>query len=427
MKLNDMIFVIENRKGTVEANFLLTLDDTIEMLKQSGEYSMKETAAIFSELGRTMTEPDWAEVYLAGNKTLFMCYCRDESHLSAFLNKKFNDENVEDVRFDYERCSLECKEKIRLYGIAENGEKDKMVEHHYSHMEHQFKQGENLHNFNGKDYKVVELLSPRNLLLMDMSNGNFVVGLGTSLFMRQIKGDSEEPEIGIEWEHGVYLSSKPSRIDFQGIREDYGGTKMEKDREDIRLEQEDYFTQLHKLANNALCSEDIRELLSEIMRAEFCTDKMDKFHQNLSAGIYDDDSELKVFPVTVCKDMQSVLSVRGIDMEDIINKTSIISYKNNLAKLYKPTTVNSKIISVNKFLKWMGCDELKIKTKRIQTKSCLDNVITREYYLKLLDTAWKLNKKKIYYIMKTIAQTGIRVGELKYVTVEAIQVGITIV
>ena len=28
--------------------------------------------------------------------------------------------------------------------------------------------------------------------------------------------------------------------------------------------------------------------------------------------------------------------------------------------------------------------------------------------------------------MKTIAQTGIRVGELKYVTVEAIQVGIPI-
>ena len=203
MKLNEMVFVIESWKGITETNSLMTLDDTIEMLKQSGEYSLKETAAIFSELGRTMTEPDWAEVYLEGNKTLFMCYCRDESHLRAFLNKKFNDENVEDVRFDYERCSHECKEKIRLYGITENGEKDKMVEHHYSHMEHQFKQGENLHNFNGKDYKVVELLSPRNLLLMDMSNGNFVVGLGTSLFMRQIKGDNEEPEIGIEWEHGV--------------------------------------------------------------------------------------------------------------------------------------------------------------------------------------------------------------------------------
>lgn len=67
MKLNDMIFVIENRKGITETNFLLTLDDTIEMLKQSDEFTMKETATIFSQLGRTMTEPDWAEVYLTGN------------------------------------------------------------------------------------------------------------------------------------------------------------------------------------------------------------------------------------------------------------------------------------------------------------------------------------------------------------------------
>ena len=63
MKLNEMVFVIENWKGITETNSLMTLDDTIEMLNQSGEYSMKETAAIFSELGRTMTEPDWAEVY----------------------------------------------------------------------------------------------------------------------------------------------------------------------------------------------------------------------------------------------------------------------------------------------------------------------------------------------------------------------------
>ena len=90
MKLNEMVFVIESWKGITETNSLMTLDDTIEMLKQSGEYSLKETAAIFSELGRTMTEPDWAEVYLEGNKTLFMCYCRDESHLRAFLNKKYN-------------------------------------------------------------------------------------------------------------------------------------------------------------------------------------------------------------------------------------------------------------------------------------------------------------------------------------------------
>lgn len=112
MKLNDMIFVIENRKGTVEANFLLTLDDTIEMLKQSGEYSMKETAAIFSELGRTMTEPDWAEVYLAGNKTLFMCYCRDGEAISfgmlvaAEISNELGFLNNEEVEMHYELLKM---------------------------------------------------------------------------------------------------------------------------------------------------------------------------------------------------------------------------------------------------------------------------------------------------------------------------------
>lgn len=36
-------------------------------------------------------------------------------------------------------------------------------------------------------------------------------------------------------------------------------------------------------------------------------------------------------------------------------------------------------------------------------------------------------EKKQYYIMKTIAQTGIRIGELKYVTVEAVKEGSTVV
>ena len=126
----------------------------------------------------------------------------------------------------------------------------------------------------------------------------------------------------------------------------------------------------------------------EKLRKDDAKDNIKKYENQL---VLDELSERTIKKYVV--DVEQWLN----DMPDIINKTSIISYKNNLAKLYKPTTVNSKIISVNKFLKWMGCDELKIKTK------------------------------KIYYIMKTIAQTGIRVGELKYVTVEAIQVGITIV
>lgn len=114
-------------------------------------------------------------------------------------------------------------------------------------------------------------------------------------------------------------------------------------------------------------------------------------------------------------------------VEDYITKEDVIGYKNLLCEKYAVSSANSKIISVNRYLKWLEHPELVVKTKRIQKKGGLDNVITRESYLKMLYCAKMHNKNKIYFIMKTIAQTGIRIGELKYVTVEALKEGSTIV
>lgn len=113
--------------------------------------------------------------------------------------------------------------------------------------------------------------------------------------------------------------------------------------------------------------------------------------------------------------------------EGSITKEDIIGYKNLLCEKYVVSSANSKIISVNRYLKWLEYSDLVVKTKRIQKKSGLDNVIIRECYLKMLYYAKMHNKDKMYFIMKTIAQTGIRIGELKYVTVEAIKEGSTIV
>lgn len=110
-----------------------------------------------------------------------------------------------------------------------------------------------------------------------------------------------------------------------------------------------------------------------------------------------------------------------------ISKASILDYKENLCKNYKVASVNSKIISINRYLKWLGIKELTVKTKRIQNSSGLENMITKECYLKMLRYADARNKRKQYCIMKTIAQTGIRIGELKYVTVEAVKEGYTVV
>jgi len=113
--------------------------------------------------------------------------------------------------------------------------------------------------------------------------------------------------------------------------------------------------------------------------------------------------------------------------DDCINKENVIAYKEYLCQRYAVSSANSKIISVNRYLKWMNLPELAVKTKKIQKQNGLENMITKECYLKMLHYADAHNKRKQYCIMKTIAQTGIRIGELKFVTVEAIKEGSTVV
>lgn len=109
--------------------------------------------------------------------------------------------------------------------------------------------------------------------------------------------------------------------------------------------------------------------------------------------------------------------------DDIISKEIVILYKKQLSKRYKVASLNSKIISINRYLRWLGFTELVVSTERMQTANVLDKMITKESYFAMLNYAKDTGRKKLYYIMKTIAGTGLRVGELKYVTVSAITDG----
>lgn len=113
--------------------------------------------------------------------------------------------------------------------------------------------------------------------------------------------------------------------------------------------------------------------------------------------------------------------------DNCIDKKNVIAYKKYLCQRYAVASANSKIISVNRYLKWMNLSELAVKTNKIQKHNGLENMITKECYLKMLRYADTHSKRKQYCIMKTIAQTGIRIGELKYVTVEAVKEGSTVV
>ena len=49
---------------------------------------------------------------------------------------------------------------------------------HYEKCDRTFERGQTFHNFNDHDYMVLEALSPRNLVVMDMKSGSLTIALG---------------------------------------------------------------------------------------------------------------------------------------------------------------------------------------------------------------------------------------------------------
>ena len=129
---------------------------------------------------------------------------------------------------------------------------------------------------------------------------------------------------------------------------------------------------------------------------------------------------------TIEKYMREVKLFRAWLAGQAVTAETIANWKNHLhAESYKPETINSKLSALNKFFKFMGWQELRIKYLKIQRKLFrgTEKELTKEEYLCLLETANHSNKARLALLIETICATGIRVSEVKYITAEAIQAG----
>lgn len=223
MQFDEMILLIKNDKGH-ETNMLVTFEDYVDnwLLPQADSY--KEAVEMTKEilLSASHKKGEWKEWYWAGNKSFYARICSGEKELDAFLLGMFNEDKA--WNFSREQSSEECIKSLDVRGIRTDGSN---LSGEYTYTEAtmvSFKTGDKLHNFNGKDYIVMECFSPNNLLLMDQTNGNMVVGLDVHCYNRMPKYSEDFPseaETGIEWGHGIYLDRLPSQIDFKTLRADY--------------------------------------------------------------------------------------------------------------------------------------------------------------------------------------------------------------
>ena len=106
-----------------------------------------------------------------------------------------------------------------------------------------------------------------------------------------------------------------------------------------------------------------------------------------------------------------------------VEKQTVLEYKQKLIEKYAPASVNSVLSSLNRFFafaEWFNCKVKSIKIQK-QVFAKQERELTKKEYDRLLSAALHKDNKRLYLLMQTICSTGIRVSELKFITVEAVK------
>ena len=112
--------------------------------------------------------------------------------------------------------------------------------------------------------------------------------------------------------------------------------------------------------------------------------------------------------------------------EQELCKSAILAYKSHLCEHYAPTSVNAAISSLNCFFNFNEWYDLRVKNIRIQKQifASTDKELTKSEYSRLLQAAKQKKNERLYLLMQAICSTGIRVSELRYITVESVLRGV---
>ena len=96
-----------------------------------------------------------------------------------------------------------------------------------------------------------------------------------------------------------------------------------------------------------------------------------------------------------------------------------------LEERYAPVTINSMLAALNSLFRFLGWDDCRVKFLRVQRRLFQETSreLSRGDYDRLTASARELGRERLALLMETICATGIRVSEVRNITVETAEQG----
>ncbi len=111
---------------------------------------------------------------------------------------------------------------------------------------------------------------------------------------------------------------------------------------------------------------------------------------------------------------------------EAVTKEAVTEWKERLlAERRAPSTVNTALSALNGLFRFLGWEDCRVRFVKVQRRLFRDPAreLTRPDYDRLIATARELGKERLALVMETICSTGVRVSEVRYLTVEAVRRG----
>lgn len=128
---------------------------------------------------------------------------------------------------------------------------------------------------------------------------------------------------------------------------------------------------------------------------------------------------------TVEKYIRDVKAFSAFVNGEEITKEVVIEYKKYLQDSYAVRSINSMLASINSLFVFLSWHDLKVKSIKLQQQIYCpeEKELTKAEYTRLCRAAKHKHNERLNLILQTICGTGIRVSELRFITVEAARHG----